>query len=147
MRLWSQQILQFLPANQLKGLYREICGMRGKGWGKKHSVVDYVWLNNPYYLYSFHCLVMNEIAKRVNAGQFNYCISLKWYSPKYRGVNCGAYSERQIIEWVNEYHQNYLLKRENSREPIYKYHNENYLNECLENLKNKGVIIDEKRIE
>ena len=48
MRLWHQNLINRLPAQQLLGQHRECCALRGNGWGKKHSVVDYVFLYSPY---------------------------------------------------------------------------------------------------
>jgi len=43
MRLWHYKLIPHLPRQQLLGQHRECCAMRGKGWGKKHSTVDYVF--------------------------------------------------------------------------------------------------------
>ena len=50
MRLWHQKLIKHLPRQQLLGQHRECCALRGKGWGKKHSVVDYVFTYMPEYL-------------------------------------------------------------------------------------------------
>ena len=43
MRLWHQDLIAYLPYQQLLGQHREICAMRGKGWKRKHQTVDYVY--------------------------------------------------------------------------------------------------------
>ncbi|WP_235838937.1 pyrimidine dimer DNA glycosylase/endonuclease V [Desulfosporosinus metallidurans] len=43
MRLWHQDLLPILPRAQILGQHRECCALRGKGWGRKHSTVDYVF--------------------------------------------------------------------------------------------------------
>ncbi|WP_425539516.1 TIGR02328 family protein [Microaceticoccus formicicus] len=64
MRLWHEKLIILLPRNQLLGQHRECCALRGKGWGKKHSTVDYVFTYSPYLLYKYHQLVMNEMQSR-----------------------------------------------------------------------------------
>ena len=43
MRLWHQSLISLLPRQQLLGQHRECCALRGKGWGRKHATVDYVF--------------------------------------------------------------------------------------------------------
>lgn len=43
MRLWHQDLIKHLPRQQLLGQHRECAALRGKGWGKKHDTVDYVF--------------------------------------------------------------------------------------------------------
>ena len=50
MRLWHESLISKLPRQQLLGQHRECCALRGNGWGKKHSVVNYVFEN--YYTLS-----------------------------------------------------------------------------------------------
>ena len=58
MRLWHQDLIAYLPYQQLLGQHREICAMRGKGWKRKHQTVDYVYthpltISFTVYLLSF----------------------------------------------------------------------------------------------
>jgi len=39
MRLWHQNLINRLPAQQLLGQHRECCALRGLDWRKKHPVV------------------------------------------------------------------------------------------------------------
>ena len=64
MRLWHQSLISKLPRQQLLGQHRECCALRGKGWGRKHSVVDYVFTHEPDYLVAYHHLVMDEMERR-----------------------------------------------------------------------------------
>ena len=64
MRLWHQYIIEYLPTNQLLGQHREICGLRGLGFGKKHKTVNYVFKYPYYNLYQFHLIVLKEMVKR-----------------------------------------------------------------------------------
>jgi hypothetical protein len=118
MRLWHEKIIPLLPKNQLLGQHRECCALRGNGWKKKHKTVDYVFSYSPYLLFRYHLLVMEEMEKR------GYNVSEEWKDKNYRGKIAEKYMnlEEEVIE-----------------DPIYKEHNNKYLDECIENLRNKGI--------
>ena len=118
MRLWHEKIIPLLPKNQLLGQHRECCALRGNGWKKKHKTVDYVFSYSPYLLFRYHFLVMEEMEKR------GYNVSEEWKDKNYRGKIAEKYMnlEEEVIE-----------------DPIYKEHNNKYLDECIENLRNKGI--------
>ena len=118
MRLWHEKIIHLLPKNQLLGQHRECCALRGNGWKKKHKTVDYVFSYSPYLLFRYHLLVMDEMEKR------GYNVSGEWKDKNYRGKIAEKYidHEEEIIE-----------------DTIYKEHNIEYLDECIENLRNKGI--------
>ena len=118
MRLWHEKIIPLLPKNQLLGQHRECCALRGNGWKKKHKTVDYVFSYSPYLLFRYHLLVMDEMEKR------GYNVLGEWKDKNYRGKIAEKYMdlEEEIIE-----------------DPIYKEHNIEYLDECIENLRNKGI--------
>ena len=61
MRLWHQNLIKYLPKNQLLGQHRELCALRGMGFGRKHSTVDYVFTYPYYYLFKFHMIVIDEM--------------------------------------------------------------------------------------
>ena len=118
MRLWHEKIIQLLLKNQLLGQHRECCALRGNGWKKKHKTVDYVFSYSPYLLFRYHLLVLEEMEKR------GYNVSEEWKDKNYRGKIAEKYMnlEEEVIE-----------------DPIYKEHNNKYLDECIENLRNKGI--------
>lgn len=58
MRLWHVDLLPQLPRQQLLGQHRECAALRGAGWGKKHSVVDYVFTHPYSWLFHYHMEVM-----------------------------------------------------------------------------------------
>ena len=118
MRLWHEQMITQLPKNQLLGQHRECCALRGNGWGKKHRTVNYVFLYSPYCLYRYHSLVMDEKEKR------GYQVSVEWRDRNYRGKIAEKYANIEEV-MVDT--------------PIYKEHNYEYLLECIENLKEKGI--------
>ena len=51
----------------------------------------------------------------------------EWESPLYRGNHCSRYESLGTVPLTV---------------PIYPEHNEDYLRECLNNLKNKNVLIE-----
>lgn len=118
MRLWHEELISSLPRNQLLGQHRECCALRGNGWGRKHETVNYVFNYSPYYLYKYHLLVMNEMEKR------GYKVSKEWKDKDYRGKTAIRYND---------------LKEEVTGDPIYKEHDRKYMDECIQNLLNKGI--------
>ena len=60
MRLWHEALLPYLPRQQLLGQHRECCALRGRGWGRRHSVVNYVFTHPKEWLWAYHMRVMKE---------------------------------------------------------------------------------------
>ena len=118
MRLWHEALISQLPRPQLLGQHRECCALRGNGWGRKHATVDYVFTHSPYRLYAYHRLIMKEMADR------GYNISPEWLDKNYRGKICPSYED---------------LPEETLTSPIYKEHDATYYEECLDNLREKGI--------
>ena len=132
MRLWHQKLLPYLPRQQLLGQHRECCALRGAGWGRKHSVVNYVFTHSPDRLVAYHALVMDEMINR------GYNPDRTWYNRNWRG------NTLQEQEGWSDYNECMRLW-ENAREGgcmIYPEHNDEYLKECLDNLKSKGIEIE-----
>lgn len=132
MRLWHQKLIPLLPRQQLLGQHRECCALRGAGWGRKHSVVDYVFTHEPERLIAYHVLVMDEMINR------GYNPDRIWYNRNWRG------NTLQEQEGQSDYNE-CLRLWENAREGgcmIYPEHNKEYLQECLDNLKSKGIEIE-----
>lgn len=132
MRLWHQKLIPILPRQQLLGQHRECCALRGAGWGRKHSVVNYVFKYSPNKLVAYHALIMDEMIKR------GYNPDKTWYNRNWRGKTLGEQDN-----WCD---RNECLRLwENAREEglmIYSEHNDEYLKECIENLKGKGIDIN-----
>lgn len=126
MRLWHQALIPHLPQKQLLGQHRECCALRGNGWGKKHSVVDYVFTHSPELLVAYHKLIMKEMQNR------GYQTEKLWWDDCYRGKNC-----LPLKSFDMEIYYDCLSKLS-----IYPEHNNDYLKECLENLKTKGIQIN-----
>ena len=131
MRIWHQSLIPYLDRQRLLGAHRELCALRGKGWGKKHSVVDYVFTHDPSWLVAYHYLVMDEMIKRG-------CSPDKiWNNPYYRGKLLGTDPDFADGDMVDDQY-NYALHKNGI---IYDEHDEDYLLECLSILKSKGVEI------
>lgn len=107
--------------------------MRGAGWGRKHATVDYVFTHDPSYLVAYHYLVMQEMKKR------GYSPDIVWYNQDYRGKTLGLEEG-----WVKNSNMEKALELVKYNQIIYPEHNDEYLKECLNILKSKGIEIDFK---
>ena len=122
MRLWHQSLIHYLPRQQLLGQYRECCALRGNGWGRNHSIVNYVFSYDMSHLFQYHVLVMHEMAMR------KYKPDMAWYSRTYRGKKCKRATLLEVGTFVRK-----------CDEIIYSEHDNEYLKECLLNLQAKGA--------
>ena len=137
MRLWHQKLLPYLDRQRLLGQHRECCALRGRGWGRNHSTVNYVFNYNPAYLVAYHYCVMEEMERR------GYHPDRTWNNPNWRGSILKEESNFAIISFVNG-----LWADVNQMQKIiYPEHNEDYLNECITLLKEKEAPIDWNTIE
>lgn len=117
MRLWHVDLIPILPRQQLCGQHRECSALRGLGWGKKHSVVNYVFNHSWENLFYYHCLIMKEMENR------KYQVNQEWKDFYYRGKNC----ERLNEKWTFQ----------TNRKCRYPEHNDEYLRSCIINLSKK----------
>lgn len=132
MRLWHQSLIPYLDRQRLLGQHRECAALRGKGWGKKHATVDYVFTHRPEWLVAYHHLIMDEMKRR------GYNPDPKWESPEYRGTTLGYDTKFADADIVDDQYV-YAKYKDGT---IYPEHNAEYLRECIENLKSKGVDTD-----
>ena len=133
MRLWAQQLIPYLPRQQLLGQHRELCALRGKGWGKKHATVDYVFTYDPARLVAYHYCIMEEMERR------GYHPDRTWDNPNWRGLSLG-----QCEGFASKQHTEHLWMDVNQMgKIIYPEHNKAYLKECIDNLRGKGVDVSE----
>lgn len=130
MRLWPIAIIDQLPRQQLLGQHRECCALRGKGWGRKHSTVDYVFKHPYIYLFAYHKKVMYEMLNR------GYKLSIEWGCCDYRGRTIGD-DHSTFTSWNHK-----TIECLRNCEAVYIEHDEKYLDECISNLASKGVKID-----
>ena len=131
MRLWHQKLIPHLPRQQLLGQHRECCALRGAGWGRNHSVVNYVFTHSTACLLAYHVLIMEEMKNR------GYKPDEKWYRDSYRGLKLGDEYGWAYADLAEDY-----LENAKNGYMIYPEHNDEYLQECLDNLKGKGICID-----
>ena len=128
MRLWHEDLLPHLPRQQLLGQPRECCALRGKGWGRKHAVVNYVFTHPHEYLIAYHFRVMDEMKRR------GYNPDMIWYQSTWRGSTLQTQKD-----WADS---GEVIKLVQKNALIYPEHNHDYLQECLDNLKSKNIIIN-----
>lgn len=149
MRLWHEYLIPYLDNKRLIGQHRECCALRGKGWGRKHSVVNYVFEHHVVLLTQYHALILHECSMR------GFKIDEQWFDIHYRGKNCSPFTDDEVNITIYLKHLKSALESEESEldyystKFIYPEHNPKYLLECLENLKSKnaqlinGECIDE----
>lgn len=133
MRLWHQKLIPYLPRQQLLGQHRECAALRGKGWGKKHATVDYVFTHSPELLVAYHWLVMDEMRRRGYKPDYN------WYNCDYRGSTLGIEKGLCMFHTV----AGFASAANRCGLTIYSEHNDEYLKECIDNLRGKGVDVSE----
>ena len=131
MRLWHQDLINKLPRQQLLGQHRECCALRGAGWGRNHSVVNYVFTHIPERLVAYHYLIMDEMKNR------GYNPDKIWNDPNYRGKTIGVQNNWCDMDIVNSWYDTATI----GRNKIYLEHDDTYYKECIDNLKNKGIDI------
>lgn len=133
MRLWHEDLIPLLPRQQLLGQHRECCALRGNGWGKKHATVDYVFQHPRSWLWAYHRKVMREMIYR------GYHVDLQWGSMFYRGKSC--LPDMSISQ--QDYDE--AISRMSGYSLVYPEHNDDYLQECLDNLANKGIYLQNSK--
>lgn len=132
MRLWHQRLIPILPRQQLLGQHRECCALRGKGWGRKHATVDYVFAHDPALLIAYHWLILDEMRHR------GYKYAPEWDRAEFRGKQLG----------VDKHWYNLLIlltpvrDLDGNERTLYPEHDDAYLKECLDNLRRKGVFLN-----
>ena len=126
MRLWHQELIDKLPRQQLISQHRECCALRGLGWQKKHKTIDYIFNYNPVRLVAYHWLVMEEMHNR------GYNPNERWLEFDYRGKKVGIDEGFCNVEDIEKY-----IIEDNV---IYSEHNQEYLDECIDNLADKGCV-------
>lgn len=137
MRLWHQKLIPYLPRQQLLGQHRECCALRGKGWGRKHATIDYVFTYAPDELVAYHYLIIEEMRHR------GYNPDKIWYRPTWRGSILGEVEGWSYQETVDDIFRAVM----DQGEIIYYEHNDAYLLECIKNLESKGIDTTEMRKE
>lgn len=122
MRLWHEKLIPILDNKRLLGQHRECCALRGLGWGRKHSVVDYVFKHSPLKLYAYHLKIMEEMTLRGMHPAF------EWSIPGHRGRHSSAWENLSCSESIPS-----------SSGFVYFEHDNSYLDECIVNLESKNA--------
>lgn len=144
MRLWHEALIPLLPRQQLLGQHRECCALRGKGWGRPHATVNYVF-EHPYeWLWAYHVKVMREMFNR------GYKVSPEWLTMGYQGkskphrVYCHPGFEHEVgaQELCRAPDTTVLNAKLRPGTMVYPEHNREYMQECLDNLSLKGIYIN-----
>ena len=132
MRLWHQSLLPHLDRQRLLSQHRECAALRGKGWGRKHATVDYVFTHDPSWLIAYHKLVMDEMERR------GYHPDRVWDNPCYRGKTLPMEWDFADPDFVDDQYC-YAAHKGGI---IFPEHNSAYLHECIELLRAKGAEVD-----
>lgn len=134
MRLWHIDLIPYLPRQQLLGQWRElhaIIGTINKHGKVNHSTVNYVNDHPIYYLTAYAKTVHAVMKKR---GYKSDWVSLLGKIDTYYLHNGNV--EYLSTDWADVY------RRYMDGTLIYPEHNEAYLQECLDNLRSKGIEIE-----
>lgn len=134
MRIWHQNLIKHLPSkkdykgcsNQLGGQHTEIRMMLAviKKKGKlNHSIVNYANNYSIHHLQAYGLLVIDEMIKR--------------------GFNV---SSEIIEEYRNPQALTLYTMAKYDGKKIFDEHNDEYLQECLENLQGKGIVLEEFKL-
>ena len=104
MRLWSEQLIPVLPREQLLGQWRECIALLGKGWGRKHSTVDYVFKYDKQKLAEYTYIVAKEMIRR------NYEPKVIKYLSEYFPLGCvrrvyKEHDEKYLQECIENLHK------------------------------------------
>lgn len=132
MRLWHQALITQLPRQQLLGQHRECCALRGNGWGKPHSTVNYVFTHPYVYLAAYHTVVLNELKRR------GYKPDEIWFDHCYRGK---SHEPKPYTDKGYNIFRGALMQVQYLNQNVYPEHDENYLVECVNNLEGKGIVL------
>lgn len=112
MILYHDELIPILPRQFLLQLHRTCCGLRGRGWNRKHKKLNYVlrW----EHLFQYHEKVINEMKTR------GYKPNNKWLDFYYRGKYCSKLEEHWTIK--------------TRAEKKYEQHNDNFLKACIDKI-------------
>lgn len=122
MRLWHQRLIPYLDSKRLTGLHLDCCLLRGGAWGKKNSMVDYIFQYEPTFLVIYHKVVMKEMETR------GYNINQNWYNPIWRGKTIGIDPIFVSTSTVDELYE-YMIRQD---EVIFPEHDEEYYKQCVD---------------
>ena len=129
MRLWHLNLIHKLPRQQLLGQWRECIALLGKGWGRKHKTVDYVFLYPEGYLIAYSCIVYKEMQSR-------------GYKPDLDKIQMALRKRLTYKEIDDQWNLMYQVAEDfKTTKQIYKEHDNQYYTECIRYLESKGINI------
>jgi uncharacterized protein (TIGR02328 family) len=108
-KLWHEEILEYLPSEELLQLHKDVCFLRGEGWKSKLKKINYIYKYPFSYLVRYHIAVMTVIYNRKIELDF-----APWLDVLHRGYNYPELPENEL---------------EIKSEP-YPEHDEKYLEQC-----------------
>lgn len=117
MRLWHPDLIPLLPRQYIIHQHRDCAALRGRGWGRKHAPVDYVFRYSWEHLYTYHQKVIQDMEHR------GYKPNPVWKQYHYRGRFCGSLPPDMVYR--------------SRRLPGYPEHTPAYLHKCIEILMGK----------
>lgn len=126
MRLWHWKLLDHLPKSHLFVQHRICCVARGRRWDKGLSGLKYVFARKYDLLYAYHCLVIAILSR-----EHGVKVPVEWLDPYYQGKTLGYNQDQDFYTGLWEH---------------YPEHDEDYYNECVEELKKEGVELDVSRL-
>lgn len=126
MRLWHQGLIPKLPRQQLLGQWRECIALLGNGWGRKHKTVDYVFTHPENYLTAYSYQVYLEMKRR----GYHPDLQRIWSALRKRNL-----TYKEIDNCFTQMYQFSGI--------IYPEHNEQYYQECIDNLKSKNIELED----
>jgi uncharacterized protein (TIGR02328 family) len=130
MRLWHQSLIPYLDRQRLLSQHREVCALRGKGWGRKHATVDYVFKHGREVLFAYHMAVIREMENR------GYKANKNWLNSNYPRYTTSAITIDPA--WCMERYNDICW---------YPEHDRSYLIECINLLKQRNAPMDFEKIE
>lgn len=110
MRLWSYQLIPYLPRTQLLSLWRELNSIYKKQ--DQHILINYIYLYDKLHLYSYSKLVIDEMKKR-------------------------GYKIKSLDNFKNYFKDNDYYEHAIVKKPFALHHNYRYLKQCFYNLQEK----------
>ena len=124
MRLWHIDLLPLLDSKRICSQWRECVALIGNGFGKKHKTVDYVFKYSDKRLMKYASQVYDEMINRGYKPNIE-CV----YNALIRRYRCDYDTAKEL--YLNCYN-----------EKNYVEHDDKYMEECIENLKGKGIKIE-----
>lgn len=121
MRIYHHELIPVLPTPLLRALHRDICNLRGRGWGKKSPALRHLAQNTVLHLLQYHTTVLREMIRR------GWKPCSRWFEGTYRGRSLEAFDPKWV-EWTGS-------------GPTYPEHTDSYLRQGIEFLRKK--LLDE----